>query len=167
MGLDFPGYVYMPCMEIFARQITVYPYASQPGAAPYTGRGIFDTNEIEIEGLDGSQIEGTRTELDIMESEWTVLPKQDDRVSIPADLMLPGGEFVVSSVADKGNAGGEITLVLKRLEEWKLIGYQYDLSPPDFGVAYLDESGGPNFSVGSPSIAIVPLTVIDDSLPVP
>ena len=42
-----------------------------------------------------------------------MLPMQDDRVSIPPEGLLRGGEFIVADV-NKGNTGGEVTLYLKR-----------------------------------------------------
>jgi hypothetical protein len=61
------------------------------------------------------------TILDILQSEFPVLPMQDDRVSIPPHEMVRGGEFVISDV-NKGNAGGEVTLRLKRFAPSKLVG---------------------------------------------
>lgn len=132
MALDFPFLVYEPCFDIFARQVTITPYASQPGVAGYLARGIFDTNPIEIIGQDGSLFSDTKTELDIFMPEFPVLPMQGDYVSIPDDQDIPGGVFEVIDVSDKGNAGGEVSLNLRRLVESKLVGYQYFLGSPDF-----------------------------------
>lgn len=134
MGLAFPTLVYEPCFEVFARPVLVTPLVSQPGAAAYSARGIFDTNSMDIEGEaeEMTYFSSTRTELDIMQTEFTVLPMQGDYISIPDDEMVPGGEFIVSDIADKGNAGGEATLVLKRREEWKLVGYSFFTQSPDF-----------------------------------
>jgi hypothetical protein len=120
-------------MEIFARPVTITPVVSQPGAPPYSARGIFDTNELEIEALEETWVTSTRTELDIMETEFGILPMQDDLVSIPADEMIPGGEFIVSDVTSYGNAGGEVTLVLKRRMMDRLIGTSYSLGITDPG----------------------------------
>lgn len=134
MALNFPTLIYLPCMEVFARPVTITPLASQPGLAPYGARGIFDTNSMDVESdLEEDVFYSTaRTELDILQAEFSVLPMQGDRISIADDELLPGGEFVVSDIGDKGNAGGEVTLVLKRLEEWRLIGYSFFVGSPDF-----------------------------------
>jgi len=95
---------------------------SQPGAPPYNARGIYDTECILIETLDGSLLSETRTILDILETEFSVLPRQDDHVSIPFHEGVRGGEFIVSDRSAQGNAGGEITLRLKRICPPKLIG---------------------------------------------
>jgi hypothetical protein len=132
MALNFPTLVYLPCYEIFARPVTIVPVISQPGAGTYPARGIFDTNELQVIGVDGSLIADTRTELDILQSEFDVLPAKEDQIFIPDDEMLPGGVFEVSDVSDKGNAGGEVSLTLKRLVEPRLIGTQYVLGSPSF-----------------------------------
>jgi hypothetical protein len=114
-------------MNIFSREVTITPVASQPGASSYSARGIFDTNELEIEALEESWVTSTRTELDIMQTEFPVLPMQDDLISIPEDQSIPGGEFVVSDVTGYGNAGGEVTLVLKRLFLDRIVGTAYSV----------------------------------------
>jgi hypothetical protein len=132
MALNFPELVYLPCYDIFARPVTIVPLVSQPGAGTYGARGIFDTNEIQVIAADGSMISDTRTELDILQSEFDVLPEKQDQVFIADDEMIPGGVFEISDVSDKGNAGGEVSLTLKRLVEPRLIGTQYSLGSPTF-----------------------------------
>jgi hypothetical protein len=122
MALDCATLVYKPVFATFARPVTVTPLASQPGAPRYPARGIYDTERILIETLDGSLLSETRTILDILETEFSVLPLQDDHVSIPFHEGVRGGEFIVSDRSAQGNAGGEITLRLKRISPPKLIG---------------------------------------------
>jgi len=43
MAENFPKLVYLPCYQTFARPITV------------TARGIYDTEELDIEMLEGAQ----------------------------------------------------------------------------------------------------------------
>jgi hypothetical protein len=57
MAVNFPKMVYLPAFKLFARPIIVRPVASQPDAPPYTARGIFDTEDIDIETLDGTLYE--------------------------------------------------------------------------------------------------------------
>ena len=140
-GLNFPGMVYEPCYSIFARPISINPVNSQPGAGWYNGRGIFDTNSIEVVALDGSLYSDTRTELDILQYEFPILPQQGDVVSIPQDMQLPGGTFEISDATPIGNAGGEVTLTLRRLVEWRLVGMQYFLPSPEFARPPFTESG--------------------------
>jgi hypothetical protein len=72
---------------MFARPVTITPVASQPGAPPYNARGIYDTEEIDVEALDGSLHSTSRTVVDILANEFAVLPAQDDLVSIPPHEM--------------------------------------------------------------------------------
>lgn len=132
MPIDFVGWVYEPCMEIFGRDVVITPFASQPGALPYGARGIFDTNEIEVVSMEGSIVTDTRTELDILMADFAVLPAQEDVVSIPSDDMLDGGDFLVSNVSDRGNAGGEVTLTLKRVMMPQLVGTDFVVGSPQF-----------------------------------
>ena len=97
--------------------------ASQPGAPPYNARGIFDTEQIDIEALDGSLYSSTRTILDVLQHEFAVLPRQDDHVFIPPHEGARGGEYIISDAPHRDNAGGEITLRLKKLTTPKLVGH--------------------------------------------
>src|SRR5262249_7084964 len=72
-----------PCFQAFARPVTITPIASQPDAPPYAARGIFDTERIKLETLEGEIFSETHTTLDILEFEFPILPLQDDRLSIP------------------------------------------------------------------------------------
>ena len=114
MAIDFSTTVYLPQYNAFARPIVVTPLVSQPNAAAYDARGIFDTDPMDVETLDGGVISDMRTILDILESEFTVLPTQGDRITIPAYLSLAAeGTFEV--LDGNGNAGGETTLALRRI----------------------------------------------------
>jgi hypothetical protein len=163
MAIPFPTVAYLPCYEVFARPVTFYPLNSQPGVASYGGRGIFDTNSIEIVAQDGSLYSDTRTELDILQSEFDVLPMQGDRLFIPWDQELDGGSFEVSDVSDKGNAGGESTLTLRRLVVDKLVGTAYTLGALDFARPVLNIVKAPltatSYSLASPEADQPVLTV--------
>jgi hypothetical protein len=115
MGINFVEQVYWPAFELFSRPVTITPLVSMPGQPAYVRRGIFDTNSIDVVGQDGQIFTDTRTELDIIISEYPALPRQGDRVDIPDDADIPGGSFEVIDVTPAGNAGGESTLTLGRL----------------------------------------------------
>ena len=136
MPVDFPFWVYEPCFETFARSITYYPVVSQPGVGGYAARGIFDTNETDVVGMDGSIYTDARTELDIFMPEWSTYPRQGDLVYIPMEADVDGGNFIVTDVQGKGNAGGELTLTLGRYEEAKMPGYL--VTTASFSVSSLD-----------------------------
>jgi hypothetical protein len=115
MGVNYSTMVYSPAFDMFARAVTFFPYSSQPGAEPYSGRGIFDTRMLTIQGEDGSVFTDQETILDILEVEFGVLPQQNDHILIEtdADFTVPAqGEFEVVSASTNG--GGETTLVLRR-----------------------------------------------------
>ena len=71
-----------------------------------------------------------------------MLPMQDDRVSIPPEGLLRGGEFIVADV-NKGNTGGEVTLYLKRLVVPRLVGAPLVLAAPAVGRPRLARSEAP------------------------
>jgi len=138
MGVDFAVWVYAPCFDTFARSLTFYPVVSQPGAAGFAARGIFDTNEIDVIAMDGSILTDTRTELDIFQPEWQIYPRQGDIVDIPWENDVDGGVFTVADVHGIGNAGGEMTLILSRYESGKLINSGYILLAPNYALSSLD-----------------------------
>jgi len=119
MGVDFATWVYSPCFDMFARSITFTPLISQPGVGAFATRGIFDTNERDVIGMDGSIYSDAKTELDIFMPEWNILPVQGDMVDIPWEDDVDGGIFLVEDCLGQGNAGGELTLILKRVVEAK------------------------------------------------
>jgi hypothetical protein len=117
MPIDFATWVYSPCFDTFARQLTFYPTVSQPNVSAFQARGIFDTNDVDVQALDGSIYTDARTELDIYMPEWSVYPKQGDMVDIPWAADVDGGLFLIADVHGHGNAGGELTCTLTRYEQ--------------------------------------------------
>ena len=116
MGVDFATWVYGPNFDMWSRSLMFFPVVSQPGISGFGARGIFDTNEVDVQALDGSIYTDARTELDIFQPEWEVYPKQGDVVDIPWEDDIDGGVFTVADVHGHGNAGGELTLTLQRYE---------------------------------------------------
>ena len=116
MAINFSVSVYKVVYDTFARPVTIFPVASQPGEPPYVARGIYTTQNLDVMAEDGSVVSDQKTILDIREAEFAVLPLQLDRVAIPAaagsgDL----GEFEVTDTDTNG--GGETTLTLRKLLE--------------------------------------------------
>jgi hypothetical protein len=110
MGVDYSGLIYAPSFDMFARQITVTPWA---GSA-YSARGIYDTQEKEVAGENGTIFIDQETILDILEAEFPVLPTQKDLIDIPNDGNMPAeGSFEVMS--SSSNGGGETTLVIRKI----------------------------------------------------
>src|SRR5262245_2912736 len=113
MAVAFSTLVYAHCFDMFAVPCTIVPLASQPGAPPYAARGIFDTREIDVVAMDGSLFSDQKTEFDIREAEFIVLPQQNDHVIIPADCNgRPLGQFEI--IDSSTNGGGETCLTLRK-----------------------------------------------------
>jgi hypothetical protein len=107
--------VYLKNWEVWARPVTVTPFASQPGQPAYDGRGYFDTKETDVMAEDGAILSDARTYLDLLIAEYPVLPMQGDQINIPYHQGVEGGSFEVLDLAGSGNAGGVITLTLKKI----------------------------------------------------
>jgi hypothetical protein len=116
MAVNFSTLVYLPNYDMFARSIIVDPIASQPGVPAYTARGIVGTRDIDVQAMDGSIYSDQQTICDIREAEFTVLPAQLDRITIPADVDggPAWGEYEVTD-ADT-NGGGETTLSIRKVQ---------------------------------------------------
>jgi hypothetical protein len=112
-GVNFSLMPYLPAFDMFARPVTFYPYVSQPTAAAYPGRGIYNTRMIQMALLDGSMLVDQQTILDIREVEFAVLPQQLDRLTVAT---APDGSniFEFEIVSTSSNGGGETTLVLRK-----------------------------------------------------
>src|SRR5215471_3847131 len=168
MGISFPYWVYEQCFNTFARSVTYTPLKSQPTVGAFQARGIFDTNERDVMGMDESIFTDAKTELDIFMPEWSVLPLQGDMVSIPFEDDIDGGDFLVSDVQGHGNAGGELTLTLQRIVPVKatlpsvILGTgTFYVDSPVFVRAFFHLGytvTGSAFSVGSPAFASPTLT---------
>jgi hypothetical protein len=112
-GVNFASIVYSPNFDFWAVPAIFNPLASAPGSGTYTMRGIFDTRTINVLAEDNSIYSDQRTELDILEREFPVIPKQGDHVTIPQDCNgVDQGEWVV--VDSTTNGGGETTLTLRK-----------------------------------------------------
>jgi hypothetical protein len=104
-----------PIFDFWAVPVTFTPLASQPGQPAFGGRGILTTYSADVPGIDGSLYSDQRTILDIRESEFAVLPQQNDHITIPLDAnLVPKGEYqIVDSVS---NGGGQTMLTIRKYE---------------------------------------------------
>lgn len=113
MAVNFSTEVYRPCFDVFSVRATFHPVFSQPDGESFNARGIYDTDEIDVVAENGSMFIDQKTIFDIRTAEFTILPQQHDRVTIPFDCNgAPLGTFEIVDVTNNG--GGEATLVLKR-----------------------------------------------------
>jgi len=112
MAVNFSTMVYDPCQTVFGRSVS---FVSKSGTSfTGVGRGIYNSQELNITLEDGSIASDQTTILDIRAAEFPVLPVQGDTINIPADpdSGLPAlGDFEI--IDSNHNGGGEITLQLR------------------------------------------------------
>jgi hypothetical protein len=101
--------------DFWAVPCTFVPIVSQGGAGNYEGRGILNTYSLDIVAQDGSIFSDQRTILDIRESEFAILPQQNDHVIIPMDCNeAPKGEYQIIDASSNG--GGQTMLTIRKYE---------------------------------------------------
>jgi hypothetical protein len=100
-----------PIFDFWAVPVTFMP----AGQSSFEGRGILNTYTIDVAALDGSIYSDQRTILDIRESEFAVLPQQNDHIVIPLDCnKVPKGEYVIVDASSDG--GGQTMLTIKKYQ---------------------------------------------------
>jgi flagellar basal body rod protein FlgG len=114
-GINFGALIYEPNFDVWAVDAFFNPIVSSPGSPTYQKRGIFDTRTLNVLAENNSIYSDQQTELDILEAEFSVLPKQGDHVTIPRDCNgVNQGEWVI--VETYTNGGGETTCILRKWE---------------------------------------------------
>jgi hypothetical protein len=115
MAVNLDVLLQSPIFDFWAVPVTFNPIRSQPGQPAFNGRGILNTYSIDVAGVDGSIYSDQRTILDIRESEFAVLPEQNDHLVIPADCNgVPRGEYVIVDASSDG--GGQTMLTIKKYQ---------------------------------------------------
>jgi hypothetical protein len=115
MAVNLDVLLQSPTFDFWAVPVTFSPLASQPGQPTYPGRGILNTYILDVAGLDGSIISDQRTILDIRESEFAVMPEQNDHVIVPLDCNgVPKGEYQIIDASSNG--GGQTMLTIRKFE---------------------------------------------------
>jgi hypothetical protein len=114
MGVNLDLLLQGSIFDVWAVPVTIVPFASQPLAGSYGVRGILNTYTFDVAGENGAIFSDQRTILDIRESEFGVLPIQDDHVIIPLDCnLVPKGEYeIIDSYTD---GGGQTTLTIRKI----------------------------------------------------
>ena len=115
MAVNLDVLLQSPIYDFWAVPCTFIPYKSQGTSASFPGRGILNTYSTDVQALDGSLYSDQRTILDVRESEFAVVPQQNDHVIIPLDCNnVPKGEYqIVDAVS---NGGGETMLTIRKVE---------------------------------------------------
>jgi hypothetical protein len=118
MAVNMDVLLQIPTFDFWAVPVTFTPLASQPGQAAYQGRGILNTYSIDVAGIDGSIYADQRTILDIRESEFPVMPQQNDHVTIPKDSNnVPKGTYQIINAVSNG--GGQTMLTIRKYETFE------------------------------------------------
>lgn len=118
MPIDYASAVYTHAQDKFGRPITVTPLKSQPNVPPYNARGIYTTEEQDIQAEDSSIFSDQHTIIDVIAVEFDVVPIQGDHIFVPAVGSIPeAGLFEIIDVQDNG--GGEITFDLRKVVQSK------------------------------------------------
>lgn len=113
--IDFDKIVLAPNAAIFARPITVNPIVSQPAVAPYSARGIWKSQPVDVQMEDGIMSSQMHT-LDVRLAEFPVPIVPGDTVLVDAFQSLP--RIGVCEVEDTGEDGqGMSILTLKIVEQ--------------------------------------------------
>lgn len=109
MAIDFSSDLYAPCQDTFGRPAN---FSGNGYTGP--GRGIYQSDMLNVILEDGSIITNQQTIFDIRAAEFPTLPVQEDIVDIPMDPAsgIPAlGQFQITDVWHNG--GGEVTLQLR------------------------------------------------------
>ena len=120
MGVDYSSFILLPNFDFWSRPVTFYPLVSGGvNISPYVTRGIYRSGDTQYYGDGSVALSDQKTELDIRDEEFAVLPRQGDRVFIGVDTDFGGmqnspGMFEVTDRSNNG--GGETTLTLKKIE---------------------------------------------------
>jgi hypothetical protein len=118
MAVNFDVLLQSPVFDFYAVPVTFTPLKSQPGQPAYEGRGIYGTYDVDVPADDGSIMTDQRTILDIRESEFAVLPVQDDHCTIPLDCDgAPRGEYQIIDATSNG--GGQTVLTIRKYETFE------------------------------------------------
>lgn len=80
--IDFNATALLAGMNAFAVPVTFTPTKSQPNAAAYSGRGVWDAKPTTIYVEGQAPVQTTTLSLGIRLSEFSVPPTQGDTISI-------------------------------------------------------------------------------------
>jgi hypothetical protein len=115
MAVNLDVLLQSTAFDFFAVACTIVPFASQPGAGAYPARGILNTYSINVAGEDNSIYSDQRTIFDIRDSDFPIMPAQNDHVIIPIDCNgAPKGTYEIIDAS--GDGGGQTMLTIRKVE---------------------------------------------------
>ena len=104
MVIDFAALGLGPAMAVFGDTVTGTPTASQPGARPFKGTGVFRGEPSSVQAEDGAVVATTDYSLGIRLADWAVPPRAEDGVAVA------GFTMVVDRIHPDGQGGAILTL---------------------------------------------------------
>lgn len=110
-------------MDAFSKNVTIIPVKSQPMSGPYSSRGVWQVDNINVATDEGGTFSSRILKFGIKLNEFTIPPLQYDILSIMAsdlpmgyfaDALVPSSniDFVINDIQPDGQGGA--TLMLKR-----------------------------------------------------
>ena len=104
-----------PIFDFWAVPVTFIAAGVAAGTACVSRARHSQHLQHRVAGIDGSLYSDQRTILDIRESEFAVLPQQNDHVIIPLDCNnVPKGEYQIVDASSDG--GGQTMLTIRKYE---------------------------------------------------
>jgi hypothetical protein len=111
--IDFDAVVLNPLEDIFSIVVIFTPLVSQPGAPPFTLRGIFSSDPYDVQMQDDTIFSDQQTSLGIRWRDFpgVVIPDRGDLVEI-TDSRHPyfGHRYWIGDVDDDGQGGAKLLL---------------------------------------------------------
>lgn len=118
--IDFSSLVLAPTISAFGKPVSITPLKSQPNAAAYSSRGVWEIETIKIMTEDGGQMSTRNIKFGVRMSEFAVWLKQGDQITTQAQY-LPMGfdaglnptdnvDFVIDGLSADGQGGASLTL---------------------------------------------------------
>lgn len=122
MSVDLSALVLGPCMDAWAKPVTITPVKSQPTAAPFGMRGVWIVDNINLVADNGAPFSSRTIKFGIKLDELSIPLAQGDYIrTLASDLpmgyvrdVVPGAvvDFIIDN--DQPDGQGGVVLILKR-----------------------------------------------------
>jgi hypothetical protein len=112
MPIDFSQLVLMPCMNTFARAITIDPIASRPGQPPYDTRGVYSSIPFDVQTIEGTLVGDQKTTIGIRLQDFIGPPPlARDLVTVQGGFGLTTDRrYFIDDVRYDGQGGAVLTI---------------------------------------------------------
>jgi len=102
--INFDNLVVAPLMSVFGVPIVITPVISQPGAAPFLGRGVWSIKTVEIPLENGTILSTYEPHLGIRLADYPIPLRQEDAV------LVNGTNYLVFDIQPDGQGAADLTL---------------------------------------------------------